>query len=98
MLMPKRVKYRKAQRGRMRGKATRGSNVDFGDFGLKALEPEETTREDIRADERTRQEKGARDKTDQPLRHHQGHMIQSPCGHVKRSSPTGAGDARPRWR
>ena len=39
MLMPKRVKFRKAQRGRMRGKATRGANVDFGDFGLKALEP-----------------------------------------------------------
>ncbi len=39
MLMPKRVKYRKAQRGRMRGKATRGANIDFGDFGLKALEP-----------------------------------------------------------
>jgi large subunit ribosomal protein L16 len=37
--MPKRVKYRKAQRGRMRGKATRGANIDFGDFGLKALEP-----------------------------------------------------------
>ena len=39
MLMPKRVKYRKAQRGRMRGKATRGAHVAFGDFGLKALEP-----------------------------------------------------------
>ena len=39
MLMPKRVKYRKAQRGRMRGKAQRGSTVAFGDFGLKALEP-----------------------------------------------------------
>ncbi len=39
MLMPKRVKYRKAQRGRMRGLATRGATVAFGDFGLKALEP-----------------------------------------------------------
>src|SRR4029450_6590625 len=39
MLMPKRVKYRKAQRGRMRGKAQRGSTLAFGDFGLKALEP-----------------------------------------------------------
>jgi large subunit ribosomal protein L16 len=39
MLMPKRVKYRKAQRGRMRGKATRGDRVNFGDFGLKALAP-----------------------------------------------------------
>jgi len=39
VLMPKRVKYRKAQRGRMRGKATRGSTLAFGDYGLKALEP-----------------------------------------------------------
>ena len=39
MLMPKKVKYRKQQRGRMRGKAWRGSTVSFGDFGLKALEP-----------------------------------------------------------
>jgi large subunit ribosomal protein L16 len=38
MLMPKRVKYRKTQRGRMRGKATRGNKVSFGDYGLKALE------------------------------------------------------------
>jgi len=39
MLMPKRVKWRKQMRGRMRGKAYRGSEVSFGDFGLKALEP-----------------------------------------------------------
>ena len=39
MLMPKKVKYRKQQRGRMCGKAWRGSAVSFGDFGLKALEP-----------------------------------------------------------
>jgi len=39
MLMPKRVKWRKQMRGRMKGKAQRGANVDFGDFGLKALEP-----------------------------------------------------------
>ena len=39
MLMPKRVKYRKAQRGRMRGKAIRGSTLAFGDYGLKAVEP-----------------------------------------------------------
>ena len=38
MLMPKRVKYRKVHRGRRRGKAYRGSAVNFGDFGLKALE------------------------------------------------------------
>jgi large subunit ribosomal protein L16 len=39
MLMPKRVKYRKQMRGRMKGKATRGSEVSFGEFGLQALEP-----------------------------------------------------------
>jgi large subunit ribosomal protein L16 len=39
MLMPKRVKFRKAHRGRRRGKATRGALVSFGDFGLKAMEP-----------------------------------------------------------
>ena len=37
--MPKKVKFRKQQRGRMAGKAWRGSDVSFGDFGLKALEP-----------------------------------------------------------
>ena len=39
MLMPKKVKYRKQHRGRMAGKAWRGSSVSFGDYGLKALEP-----------------------------------------------------------
>ena len=39
MLMPKRVKYRKQMRGRMRGKATRGAVVAFGEYGLQALEP-----------------------------------------------------------
>jgi|SRR5512143_881741 large subunit ribosomal protein L16 len=39
MLMPKRVKYRKMMRGRMKGKATRGAEVHFGDYGLQALEP-----------------------------------------------------------
>ena len=37
--MPKRVKYRKAQRGRMRGTAQRGATLAFGEYGLKALEP-----------------------------------------------------------
>ena len=49
MLMPKRVKYRKTQRGRMRGKATRGAQVAFGDFGLKALEPAWITQRQIEA-------------------------------------------------
>jgi len=38
MLMPKKVKYRKQQRGRMAGKAWRGSSLAFGDYGLKAME------------------------------------------------------------
>ena len=49
MLMPKRVKYRKAQRGRMKGKAQRGSTLAFGDFGLKALEPGWVTNRQIEA-------------------------------------------------
>ncbi|HET6278465.1 MAG TPA: 50S ribosomal protein L16 [Candidatus Polarisedimenticolia bacterium] len=39
MLMPKKVKYRKQQRGRRRGKAWTGSKISFGDYGLKVLEP-----------------------------------------------------------
>jgi large subunit ribosomal protein L16 len=39
MLMPKRVKYRKQMRGRMKGRASRGATVTFGDYGLQALEP-----------------------------------------------------------
>jgi len=39
MLMPERTKYRKQHRGRMRGKAYRGSSLSFGDYGIKALEP-----------------------------------------------------------
>lgn len=49
MLMPKRVKFRKTQRGRMNGKATRGATVAFGDFGLKALEPGWITQRQIEA-------------------------------------------------
>ncbi len=49
MLMPKRVKFRKAQRGRMRGKATRGDRINFGDFGLKALAPGWITQRQIEA-------------------------------------------------
>jgi large subunit ribosomal protein L16 len=39
MLMPKRVKFRKSQRGKMKGNATRGNTVAFGEFGLQALAP-----------------------------------------------------------
>jgi len=49
VLMPKRVKYRKAQRGRMKGKALRGSTLAFGDYGLKALEPGWVTNRQIEA-------------------------------------------------
>jgi large subunit ribosomal protein L16 len=49
MLMPKRVKYRKAHRGRRKGNAKRGSSVAFGDFGLKALEPAWITSRQIEA-------------------------------------------------
>ena len=48
-LMPKRVKYRKSQRGRVRGKACRGNFVAFGDFGLQALEPGWVTARQIEA-------------------------------------------------
>ena len=49
MLMPSKVKYRKQQRGRMRGKAYRGSNLAFGDFGLQILEPGWITARQIEA-------------------------------------------------
>ncbi|GBD94973.1 50S ribosomal protein L16 [bacterium BMS3Abin05] len=49
MLMPKRVKYRKVQRGRMKGKAYRGSKLNFGSFGLKALESAWITSRQIEA-------------------------------------------------
>jgi large subunit ribosomal protein L16 len=53
MLMPKRVKWRKQMRGRMKGKATRGAEVTFGDFGLEALEPGWVTARQIEAARRT---------------------------------------------
>ena len=49
MLMPKRTKYRKQQRGRMNGSETRGIDVQFGDFGLQALEPAWITARQIEA-------------------------------------------------
>ena len=49
MLMPKKVKYRKQQRGRRRGKAWRGGELSFGEFGLKALEPAWITDRQIEA-------------------------------------------------
>ena len=49
MLMPKKVKYRKQQRGRRAGKAWRGSELSFGEYGLKALEPERITARQIEA-------------------------------------------------
>ncbi len=49
MLMPKRVKYRKQMRGRMKGRETRGTEVAFGDYGLQALEPAWITSRQIEA-------------------------------------------------
>ena len=49
MLMPKRVKYRKQQRGRMRGKAQTGNTVAFGQYGIKALEAHWITSRQIEA-------------------------------------------------
>ena len=50
MLMPKRVKYRRVQRGRLKGKATRGNTLAYGDFGLVAAEPAWITSNQIEAD------------------------------------------------
>ena len=49
MLSPKRVKYRRVFRGRMKGKASRGNTVTYGDFGLQALEPAWITANQIEA-------------------------------------------------
>ena len=49
MLSPKREKYRKRQRGRMKGPATRGATVAFGDYGLASLEPKWITNRQIEA-------------------------------------------------
>jgi large subunit ribosomal protein L16 len=48
-MMPKRVKYRKSQKGRVRGNATRGNYVAFGDYGLQALEPGRISAQTIEA-------------------------------------------------
>jgi large subunit ribosomal protein L16 len=49
MLQPKRVKYRKQQRGRMKGVASRGASLAFGDYGLKAMEPAWITNRQLEA-------------------------------------------------
>lgn len=49
MLLPKRVKYRRVHRGRMRGYATRGNKIAYGEFGLQALEPTWITSNQIEA-------------------------------------------------
>ena len=49
MLLPKRVKYRRVQRGRLKGVAHRGNKVTYGDFGLQALEPAWITSRQIEA-------------------------------------------------
>ena len=52
MLQPKRSKYRKQMRGRMKGQASRGTEVSFGDYGLQALEPAWVTARQIEASRR----------------------------------------------
>jgi len=52
MLQPKRTKFRKQMRGRMKGKASRGTDVSFGDYGLQALEPAWVTARQIEASRR----------------------------------------------
>jgi len=49
MLMPKRVKHRKENRGRMKGKATRGNTITYGEYGIQALEPSWITSNQIEA-------------------------------------------------
>ena len=49
MLMPKRVKYRRVQRGRMKGRATRGNKITYGEYGIQALEPGWITSNQIEA-------------------------------------------------
>ena len=49
MLLPKRVKYRRVQRGRMTGKATRGNTITYGEYGLQATEPAWITSNQIEA-------------------------------------------------
>ena len=57
-MMPKRVKYRKSQKGRVRGNATRGNYVAFGEYGLQALEPGQISAADDRGGPRRRQPVG----------------------------------------
>ena len=49
MLLPKRTKFRKQQKGRVKGLATRGAKIEFGDFGLKSMEPKWITGRQIEA-------------------------------------------------
>ncbi len=49
MLLPKRTKFRKQQKGRVKGLATRGAQIEFGDFGLKSMEPKWITSRQIEA-------------------------------------------------
>lgn len=53
MLSPKRTKYRKQQRGRLKGKATRGNKISFGEYAIQAIEPSWITSRQIEATRRT---------------------------------------------
>ena len=70
MLMPKKVKFRKQQRGRMAGKAYRGSDVSFGDYGLKAMEPCWMTARQIEAARVAMTRPSSRSGGDRPARPH----------------------------
>src|SRR5512143_3474413 len=74
MLLPKRVKYRKTMRGRMKGRASRGAEVHFGEFGLQAMEPGwisarqlEAARRAIVRGRRRRGKRGRRVLPDKPI-------------------------------
>ena len=79
MLMPKRVKYRRQQRGRMKGKATRGNVVNYGEWGLMATEPCWITANQIEA------ARVAMTRYNKRLTGHDRHL------NLSRSSPTKAG-------
>ena len=69
MLQPKRTKFRKQHKGRIKGVAKGGSDLNFGTYGLKALEPERVTARQIEAARR------AMTRHTQPLRHPTEHSV-----------------------
>jgi large subunit ribosomal protein L16 len=76
MLQPKRTKFRKQHKGRIKGEAKGGSDLNFGTYGLKALEPERVTARQIEAARRamTRHMKRAGSRVDPHLPGRAGHL------------------------